>query len=177
MAHDDDQQLDDGSEDDRQVTLSRKQLKALERRAEAGDKAVTEAKATARRLAFVEAGVDPKAPSFKYFIAGYDGEETPDAIRKAAEEAGFLSKEGEAKPEGNGKPADAPPEPTPQDLADSAAFNALSQATITPDTSGVNHREAMEKAAAKAISEGLNPSDAIAAYMMAHGLAVAGDEQ
>ena len=43
-----------------------------------------------RKLAFVEAGVDPSLPVAKYFMKGYDGELTPEAIREAAIEAQII---------------------------------------------------------------------------------------
>jgi CheY-like chemotaxis protein len=49
-----------------------------------------EASAAARKLAFVEAGVDPSLPVAKYFMKGYDGELTADAIRQAAIEAQII---------------------------------------------------------------------------------------
>ena len=44
-----------------------------------------------RKLAFVEAGIDPSLPVAKYFMKGYEGELTPDAIRQAAIEAQIIS--------------------------------------------------------------------------------------
>lgn len=44
-----------------------------------------------RKLAFVEAGVDPSLPVAKYFMKGYEGELTPEAIREAAIEAQIIS--------------------------------------------------------------------------------------
>ena len=46
-----------------------------------------EAAAAARELAFVKAGVDPGLPVAKYFMKGYEGELTEEAIREAAIEA------------------------------------------------------------------------------------------
>lgn len=44
-----------------------------------------------RKLAFVEAGIDPSLPVAKYFMKGYEGELSPDAIREAAIEAQIIS--------------------------------------------------------------------------------------
>ena len=44
-----------------------------------------------RKLAFVEAGIDPSLPVAKYFMKGYDGELSPEAIRQAAIEAQIIS--------------------------------------------------------------------------------------
>jgi hypothetical protein len=69
----------------------RERMKQLETE-NAALKAKAEAAAEAeRKLAFVEAGVDPSLPVAKYFMKGYDGELTPDAIRQAAIEAQIIS--------------------------------------------------------------------------------------
>jgi hypothetical protein len=49
-----------------------------------------ESSAAARELAFVKAGVDPNLPITKYFMKGYDGELTAEAIREAAIEAQLI---------------------------------------------------------------------------------------
>lgn len=43
-----------------------------------------------RELAFSKAGIPMEAPMAKYFVKAYDGEFTPEAIRKAAEEANLV---------------------------------------------------------------------------------------
>ena len=40
---------------------------------------------------FVKAGIQTDDPRFKYFLKGYDGELTPEAIRRAAEEAQLIT--------------------------------------------------------------------------------------
>jgi DNA-binding NarL/FixJ family response regulator len=49
-----------------------------------------EAKGAQRELAFVKAGVDLSSNMSKYFVKGYDGELTPEAIRAAATEANLI---------------------------------------------------------------------------------------
>lgn len=49
-----------------------------------------EAASAARELAFVKAGIDPDLPVAKYFMKGYDGEISVDAIRAAAVEAQII---------------------------------------------------------------------------------------
>ena len=44
-----------------------------------------------RELAFARAGLPLDDPKMRYFVKGYDGEMTADAIREAALEAGFLA--------------------------------------------------------------------------------------
>ena len=43
-----------------------------------------------REMAFTKAGIDLNTPMAKYFVRGYDGEVSPEAIRKAAEEASLI---------------------------------------------------------------------------------------
>jgi hypothetical protein len=68
----------------------RKRMKALEDENKALKEQVAEGQQTNRRLAFIEAGVDLKDPKASYFLKAYDGEITPEAIRTAALEAGFI---------------------------------------------------------------------------------------
>lgn len=48
------------------------------------------AAAAERELAFAKAGLPLSDPKMSYFVKGYDGELAPEAIRSAAEAAGFL---------------------------------------------------------------------------------------
>ena len=74
----------------------------LEARASAGDEAVAELAQLRRELSFRDAGVDPNSKQGQYFMRGYDGEMTVDAIRAEAAELGVA---------GNSNPpvAQAPP--------------------------------------------------------------------
>lgn len=69
-------------------------LRAHVRKLEAENKAyrekLAEAEEAKRELNFVKAGVDPTNPKYKYFVKGYDGDLSPEAIRQAAEEASLL---------------------------------------------------------------------------------------
>lgn len=44
-----------------------------------------------RELAFTKAGINPEDPKMKYFVKGYDGDMSADAVRQAAMEAGFIA--------------------------------------------------------------------------------------
>lgn len=44
-----------------------------------------------RELAFAKAGINPEDPKMRYFVKGYDGELSAEAVRQAALEAGFLA--------------------------------------------------------------------------------------
>ena len=46
-----------------------------------------------RKVAFAEAGISTDDPKMRYFIKGYEGEMTAEAIRQAALEAGFIQTE------------------------------------------------------------------------------------
>lgn len=61
----------------------------LESRANAGDQAVAELTQLRRELSFRDAGVDPNSKQGQYFIRGYDGDMTVDAIRAEAVELGL----------------------------------------------------------------------------------------
>jgi hypothetical protein len=69
----------------------RAQLKAQEKELRELRKQVAESQAVQKEMAFVKAGIDLASPMSKYFIKGYDGELTPEAIRLAAEEAQLIT--------------------------------------------------------------------------------------
>lgn len=50
-----------------------------------------------RELAFAKAGLPMDDPKMNYFIKGYEGEMTADAIREAALEAGFLASQAQSE--------------------------------------------------------------------------------
>ena len=81
---------DDGIDPDEPVRTNAEwaQFRREQKARTAAEKAAAEAK---RELAFVRAGLDTsKDPRLTYFVKGYDGEVTPEAIRAAAQEAGFI---------------------------------------------------------------------------------------
>ncbi len=82
---------EDESSDGNTVTLARKQIRSMERDAKQARKATEENQRLLRELAFVKAGIDPDDPKLKYFVKGYEGEITAEAIRAAAEADGFLT--------------------------------------------------------------------------------------
>ena len=69
----------------------RARMKELEKEAAELRKKIADAESATRELAFVKAGIDPNSPMSKYFMKGYDGELSPDAIRQAAVEAQLIS--------------------------------------------------------------------------------------
>jgi hypothetical protein len=81
-------------EDDVKDQVERNPVRAQLRNLEAKNKELEgkllEATEAQRKLAFVEAGVDINAPASRYFVKGYDGEMTADAIRQAAQETNLI---------------------------------------------------------------------------------------
>ena len=70
-------------------------IKSL-RRAASGKKQLEKELADLRReLAFAKAGLPMSDPKMNYFIKGYDGEMTAEAIRQDALESGFLASQGQ----------------------------------------------------------------------------------
>jgi ribosomal protein L12E/L44/L45/RPP1/RPP2 len=68
----------------------RARMRQLEKELKANQQALTEAEALKREYAFVKAGIPMDNPMAKYFVKGYEGEITPEAIRTAAEEARLI---------------------------------------------------------------------------------------
>lgn len=82
---------DDPPVEDRTVTLKRSQIKTLEEKAKRTEAAEAEKNALARELAFLKAGIPADHPVTPYFVKGYDGELTADAIKAAAVVAGIVN--------------------------------------------------------------------------------------
>lgn len=86
---------DEGDENDEpgKVTIDRSQIKSWQKQAKEGAADKVRAEAAERKLAFAEAGISLSDPKLSYFVKGYDGEFTPEAIKQAATEAGFIASE------------------------------------------------------------------------------------
>ena len=87
---DEDSEMQDNVSETRENGL-RKHTKLVEKENAALRQQVAEAELTRRELAFMKAGIDPDSPMSKYFVKGYDGELTQEAIRQAAIEAQLIS--------------------------------------------------------------------------------------
>ena len=83
-------EFEDEAQDQATRNPVRARMRELEDRNKALEAQAKEAEAAKRELAFVKAGVDPDSAAAKYFVKGYDGELTPEAIRAAAEEASLI---------------------------------------------------------------------------------------
>lgn len=69
----------------------RARMKQLEKDLREAQKQLAASAEASKKLAFVEAGIPLDSPMSKYFIKGYDGELTPEAIREAAQEAQLIA--------------------------------------------------------------------------------------
>ena len=83
-------EFEDEAQDQATRNPVRARMRELEQQVKAFEAKAKEAEAATRELAFVKAGVDPDSAAAKYFVKGYDGELTPEAIRAAAEEASLI---------------------------------------------------------------------------------------
>ena len=131
----DDHYDDDQPDDDRVVTLKRDQIRALEKQAKQATEAAARAEAAERKLAFAEAGIPLNDPKLSYFIKGYDGDPTPEAIKQAAIDAGFIG--------------------TPEPSADTAPLERTNQlaAGATPENASVEAAYQEELLAARSAEE------------------------
>jgi hypothetical protein len=65
-------------------------LRELRKKAKERDELAAKVAQFERENAFRDAGINPSDPKTKYFIKGYDGELTADAIKAEATAAGFI---------------------------------------------------------------------------------------
>jgi hypothetical protein len=84
------QEFDDEQKEQTEKNPVRARMKQLEAEIETLRLKAAEADKLQKELAFSKAGIPMDAPMAKYFIKGYEGEFTPEAIRKAAEEANLI---------------------------------------------------------------------------------------
>ena len=90
--YDDDYEND---ESDEQEQRTPSEWATLRRAQKAQKKAEREAQEAKRAMAFLKAGIDPDSPKAKYFVKGYEGEITAEAIRTEALAAGIIEQEQE----------------------------------------------------------------------------------
>lgn len=121
------------SEDQDQIEEPRGLRKQIEEQAAKAREAEARAAAAERRLAFAEAGISLSDPKMSYFVKGYDGDLSADAIKAAASEAGFL-----APP--------APQVPTEELKEHQQAANLAAGGSIEPPTGNAEYEAAMAQA-------------------------------
>lgn len=133
-------------------------LRRLREKAKTADDATARADAAERQLAFVKAGINPDDAQQGYFVRGYEGEVSADAIRAAATAAGFVGTGNTSEPQGmteaeraafagTSAAAAATPAPeTPTDIfADLRGIDPR-RSGILPETFGMMIAERVEKA-------------------------------
>ena len=86
-------QFEDDFSDDDEMEQPEPQvnIKDLRRAANKSKKLEAELNSLRREMAFAKAGLPLDDPKMSYFVRGYDGEMSAEAIRQAALEAGFLT--------------------------------------------------------------------------------------
>lgn len=94
---------DEFNDDGQQQEQEHPDIRALRQKAKEADRLQAELAARDRELAFAKSGLNFDDPKLKYFIKGYDGELTPEAIKAKAQEDGFLA----APPPNNPQEVDA----------------------------------------------------------------------
>lgn len=85
-----DDDFNDEDDDQGSVQIARKDMKNLRAQAKKAGEAEKKVAVLEREMAFARAKIDLEDPKMNYFIKGYEGELTADAIRAEAEKAGFL---------------------------------------------------------------------------------------
>lgn len=83
-----DPELDD--ENDNENEQQPNWRRELERKAKKADANALAAQTAQRELAFYKAGLPMDDKRMEFFVKGYDGDLTPEAIRKAASDSGFI---------------------------------------------------------------------------------------
>lgn len=100
-------------------------LKNLRAAANRAKKLEAELNQMKRQMAFYQAGIPSDDPRMQYFVKGYEGELEPDAIRAAAQEAGFLNVE---------QPTESAPQENPVAVAEQRVM-AASAGAVAEDNS------------------------------------------
>lgn len=122
--------------------------RGLRRAANKAKKLEAELTQLRRELAFAKAGIPMNDPKMNYFVKGYEGDLDPEAIREAAEEAGFLQLQ-----------AAAPQQPqAPQEAPEAAATQRVMRASVGAATEDISEEAAiarMEEAMREGGIEGL----------------------
>lgn len=160
MSTDDDfsDDTDHDADGDSNVRRMREKIKAQDAELKTAREAADKVQVMERRLAFAEAGLGD-SPMREYFVKGYDGDTSPDAIRAAATAAG-LPLLGAASST-----------PAPDRTADVAQHTAMNQAAGGGATEG-DRNAAYHAALGKATN-----SDEILAVCREFGVPVAEDYQ
>lgn len=127
------EQYDDQDDSEKVVTVRRSEIRALEKKAKERDEYAKKVETLTKRQTFAEAGIDLKDPKTEYFLKGYEGELTVEAIRERAIADGFLAAEQpdpakEAELDATGKIVSAAAGATPRGAMDEATMRSEMEA-------------------------------------------------
>ncbi len=112
--------FEDESQDQvERVNPVRARMRELESTVKSQAAKLREYEAAVRENAFIKAGAPMDNPMTKYFMKGYDGDYTPEAIRAALEEANLIQAQ----------------KPVQQDKGEQDAWNRLQRASRSGETS------------------------------------------
>lgn len=155
MPYDDDDEYNDpdDQETESQPNPLRQQIKRLEKQVRDLTTKAQEGQAASRELLFAKAGIPLDNPKARYFVKGYDGELTTEAIKAAAAEIGLVEA---PKQEQEEIPAE-----------ERQAHERIAAANTGTLSAGVRDFHAEMNAAS-------NPQELLAAYLAAGGLAAEG---
>ena len=134
-------------------------IKSLRRAASSKKKLEQELADMKRELAFTKAGINPDDPRMRYFVKGYDGEMTSEAVRAAALEAGFLSSQ------------QGQPNPAQQQAA-------YAQDRVVNAAAGAIYEDASEDAALARLEAAMNEGgvDAMIEVARQYGIPIASEQ-
>jgi tRNA(Glu) U13 pseudouridine synthase TruD len=124
--------------------------RGLRRAANKAKKLEAELNQLRRELAFAKAGLPLDDPKMNYFIKGYDGEMDAEAIREAAEEAGFLQTQ--AAPQVQQAQPQEAPEASAQQRVMRASVGAATE-DISEEAAIARMEEAMQEGGIPALLE------------------------
>lgn len=126
--------------------------RGLRRAANKAKKLEAELNSLRRELAFAKAGIPMNDPRMSYFIKGYEGELEAEAIREAAEEAGFLNVEQPAQSATQTQPSQVAPEAAATQRVMRASVGAATE-DISEDAAIARMEEAMQEGGIEALLE------------------------
>ena len=177
--HDDNPDTTATGTDSSVISQLRERIAKLEAENKTKTDEAAAAGAAQRELAFFKAGVDPDIPGANWFIKGYDGELTDEAIKAEATKAGFLrgtAPQGQQGQQGQQQQSGAGQAAADGTVADMTAeqIAAAGQAAMTAATAnpvcggGPTQHELLRKAGRERGVAGITE------YMQSLGLAVEG---
>ena len=137
--------MSDNYNDDADENFEDDSIPGLRRAASKAKKLDSENRNLKRELAFAKAGLPLDDPKMSYFIKGYDGELTAEAIKDAALDAGFLQQSiqqsqpvaSTASLEGQSRVMAASAGATSEDMSEEAALARMEQAMAEGGMSGL----------------------------------------